>query len=669
MFGEGFDLPQLKIAALHDVHKSLAITIQFIGRFARTASGIGEATVIANNADAKVEEALEDLYSKDADWNVVLRRLSGEETGRQVRRSEFIAGFTDPPIGLPLQNIQPKMSMVAYRTACDDWNPGAIRDVVEEERFFAKPSVNARHKVVVFVTQERSPIDWGETKEIQNVEYDLYLLHWDEEQCVLCINSTNNRSLHRGLAEAVAGEDTHIIRGEDVYRTLHGINRPILTNIGLRSSYSRAVRFSMYVGSDVKAGLTAASLTGRSKTNIFAHGFEGGGRTSIGCSYKGRVWAYRVAEDISEWITWCHHVVAKLIDHSISVDEILQHVIIPEQITERPSFVPVAVEWSDYFFVRSEDSIFVEIGDRKVPFYEAEMNISIFSESGPLRFSVHAGSESVEYEVVFEDGKVDYRSLGSYEAYIHASNRRNRLSDWFQDEPPLIRFVNNAFLVYDLWYAPREAEVYDPYERNRIVVWDWSGVRLKRESKMKAVKDPPALRERSDSIQAKVIDQLVRSGGEPEYDIVFDDDGTGEAADVVAVKVSGDRLLVHLYHCKYSRREDPGQRVADLYEVCGQAQRSVHWKGAADHLMEHLALRESQRQRKYQTTRFEKGGVDDLNTIARQIRHLETDLTIFIVQPGLTQSDATIEQLKLLAATELYLQKTYAVDLEVIASA
>jgi superfamily II DNA or RNA helicase len=61
MLGEGFDLPQLKIAALHDIHKSLAVTIQFTGRFTRTTSGIGEATIVANAADANVEEALEDL--------------------------------------------------------------------------------------------------------------------------------------------------------------------------------------------------------------------------------------------------------------------------------------------------------------------------------------------------------------------------------------------------------------------------------------------------------------------------------------------------------------------------------------------------------------------------------------------------------------------------------
>ena len=36
MLGEGFDLPALKVAAVHDPQKSLAVTLQFIGRFTRT---------------------------------------------------------------------------------------------------------------------------------------------------------------------------------------------------------------------------------------------------------------------------------------------------------------------------------------------------------------------------------------------------------------------------------------------------------------------------------------------------------------------------------------------------------------------------------------------------------------------------------------------------------
>jgi superfamily II DNA or RNA helicase len=33
MLGEGFDLPELKIAAFHDIRKTLAVTLQLVGRF------------------------------------------------------------------------------------------------------------------------------------------------------------------------------------------------------------------------------------------------------------------------------------------------------------------------------------------------------------------------------------------------------------------------------------------------------------------------------------------------------------------------------------------------------------------------------------------------------------------------------------------------------------
>src|SRR5205807_6230356 len=86
MLGEGFDLPELKIAALHDVHKSLAVTLQFTGRFTRDQANVGDATIVANVADARVEEALEALYGEDPDWNLLLRQLTEEAAGEQILR-------------------------------------------------------------------------------------------------------------------------------------------------------------------------------------------------------------------------------------------------------------------------------------------------------------------------------------------------------------------------------------------------------------------------------------------------------------------------------------------------------------------------------------------------------------------------------------------------------
>lgn len=48
MLGEGFDLPELKIAAFHDVRKSLPITLQLIGRFTRYRSDLSTAKAVVN---------------------------------------------------------------------------------------------------------------------------------------------------------------------------------------------------------------------------------------------------------------------------------------------------------------------------------------------------------------------------------------------------------------------------------------------------------------------------------------------------------------------------------------------------------------------------------------------------------------------------------------------
>ena len=92
MLGEGFDLPELKIAAVHDTHKSLSVLLQFTGRFTRSSGdNIGEATVIANIADQRVSMALERLYSEDADWNHLLSEFSSAAVKEHTELIEFLS--------------------------------------------------------------------------------------------------------------------------------------------------------------------------------------------------------------------------------------------------------------------------------------------------------------------------------------------------------------------------------------------------------------------------------------------------------------------------------------------------------------------------------------------------------------------------------------------------
>jgi superfamily II DNA or RNA helicase len=89
MFGEGFDLPELKIAAIHDPHKTIGITLQFVGRFARSSPTLGDATVVVGRPDRDYDPELRKLFAEDADWNRIIRDLSENEVFAQLEASDF----------------------------------------------------------------------------------------------------------------------------------------------------------------------------------------------------------------------------------------------------------------------------------------------------------------------------------------------------------------------------------------------------------------------------------------------------------------------------------------------------------------------------------------------------------------------------------------------------
>jgi superfamily II DNA or RNA helicase len=201
MLGEGFDLPELKIAALHDVHKSLAVTLQFTGRFTRGKTRIGDATMVANVADPEVEDRVEALYAEDADWNVLLRRLSESASARELRRSEILEGFANPPARIRLENVLPKMSTMVYRTKCQQWRPKAVVDVLEG--LLEEPSINHRENVAVFFTVEQESVPWGDIRDLLNTTFHVFLAHWDSERALLFIHTSNKDTSLDPIAKAL----------------------------------------------------------------------------------------------------------------------------------------------------------------------------------------------------------------------------------------------------------------------------------------------------------------------------------------------------------------------------------------------------------------------------------------------------------------------------------
>lgn len=130
MLGEGFDLPALKIAAIHDPQKSLAVTLQFIGRFMRTGNtALGAASAFVPLQVAGIDERLRKLYGEDADWNEVIQDLSEHGIGREKERTDFEHEFASRPREIAMRSIHPKMSTVTYQSPTTlIWTPETIYD-------------------------------------------------------------------------------------------------------------------------------------------------------------------------------------------------------------------------------------------------------------------------------------------------------------------------------------------------------------------------------------------------------------------------------------------------------------------------------------------------------------------------------------------------------------
>jgi superfamily II DNA or RNA helicase len=655
MLGEGFDLKTLKVAAIHDPHKSLAVTLQFIGRFARVGGDeLGDASVFVPRPTGDIDDRLRRLYGEDADWNILIRDLSQTEVDLERERTDFEVGFTSIPDEVVMKSVQPKMSTVVFRTAELEWNPEAVYEMFGEDQLLTKRiAINDAAHVVWFVTAEQVPVAWGDFSNFREVIHNLYIVHCDLESGLLYINSSNNDGVHEDLAKAIGGESVEVIRGDVVYRVLGSIARRVPTNVGLLDAVNRNRRFSMHVGADVLEGFGPGAAQ-KSKTNIFAHGYSNGNRVSFGASRKGRIWSHRVANTILDWVNWVRIVGALITDESISVASVLQGFIIPTAATERPDLVPLGIEWPYFLIGNTSESRLVSFAGEEIPLLDLDLEIIDRSNTGPIKFEVKSDNWTAKYLMTFGDQGPVISADGA-DATIATTAGPQRLSEYMTKKGMLVYFEKEAVLSPD-GYIIQPDRSRQRFDSNSLEVVDWDGVNIRTESQ--------GPERRTDTVQFRAIEIL---SGEADWEVIIDDDGSGEVADVVSFRRNEGTLEVQLTHCKFSSGDTPGARLADLYELCGQAVKSHKARSEVELVIRKLIRRENRRQKNGQTG-FIKGDGRTLMSILNEARMLDVKVTVELVQPGLSKLAFTTPLSELLGCTQLYLSETYNSAMRVMCS-
>ena len=137
---------------------------------------------------------------------------------------------------------------------------------------------------------------------------------------------------------------------------------------------------------------------------------------------------------------------------------------------------------------------------------------------------------------------------------------------------------------------------------------------------------------------------------------------------MVAMRMAGSKLIVELYHCKFSADAKAGARLEDLYEVCGQTQKCIRWRERPDIFLNHLLKREATRRRAGRPSRFEKGSRAVVAAWLNRWKTVHYEFHAVIVQPGFSKAKAEQSHLELFAATQSLLMDTWGMTLRIFAS-
>jgi len=358
-------------------------------------------------------------------------------------------------------------------------------------------------------------------------------------------------------------------------------------------------------------------------------------------------------------LDWCGIIGAKLTNESINTDVILDNVMLQREVTTLPPETVLSLDWPLELLRQSEERVVLKGNNQELPLSLCGIEYEATPEN---QNSIHFRIESDQFacKLCLKIGGIrgfEVKRVGGTPLIIQVGRLEQALDSYLSDYPPLVHFCDLSELDGNLLVSPKERrDLVLPPER--FDAWDWSGSNITFESTWKDGK------QRSDSIQQRAADHY-RDGG---YQLVINDDGKGDAADLICLKEEDDRLRLALVHCKFSGGANAGARVKDVVEVCSQAVRSAKWQWRFRELCRHIAVRERTLRTPERPTKFLHGNPKDLNHFLRVSRFKHVRAEIVIVQPGLSQRECSPDQTAVLAAADAFLQETVGVSLDIVCS-
>lgn len=644
MLGEGFDLPELKIAAVHAPHKSLEVTLQFIGRFARTSKErLGEAKFLAAPNDIRIET--ERLYEEDAAWQEIVANLSASRIEAEARTRDDLETFEVGKLkegglaDLSLYSLSPYVHVKIYSVESADLST-AFKLPPGFSVVFS--SISESLSAGIFITQEIKQPKWTEHERFQRLEYDLFVLYYDRHAGLLFINSSRRTlSLYEMIGGSISGYTHKILPIFKINRVLRHLASLECFSVGMRNRARGASMESYRMIAGSRAHKAISPTAGR----LFHRGhiFARTGDITIGYSSGSKVWS-NIYLKIPALVQWCRELALKIVDDSSFItNSELDNLPISRPVEELPDVV-LAVDWDEDAYVKPFRLVYKRDGRIVHECAALDCDLVLDKADGIVRIS----SSVFQYPVRFR--------LGAGRFFEPAIGPEEELHVVLaEEEVDIVAYLNNqplSFFTPDFSRVRGEEifpgwEEVESYPRDQIIAWDWLalGVDISKEF------GPGSIHE---YLKVELFEKSS---------ILIYDHGSGETADFVSIKEEGNVFIIALYHCKSSGGDSPGERVSDVYEVCGQVVKSTMWLARLDRLTQRLEKRVEG------ASQLLKGTSRAMKKMLERAAREEVRYEIILVQPGIAMSRSTEKTLSVIAAANEFVKMAGPIQMKVIGSA
>jgi hypothetical protein len=480
MLGEGFDLPKLKIAALHTPHRSLSVTLQFLGRFARiNGEGLGDAKILA--VQAEIEEDLEAVFQENEAWSRMVRAIGEERISREVEIREFLDEFqVDPTIGD--ESTLDDLSLYSFNL----FNHVKIYHVHGTVNLHAVPEltgfitekiwVNESQATLAFIAREEVVPKWTTAGVLSSVDHHMFVLYHDTLAGLLFICATCREDvIYKQLAEVFVAGPVSSLSLSRINRVLRSFTALELFNVGMRnrSRGSVAESYRQIAGSAAHYAIAKSDGTLYHRGHVFGRGLTAHGRTTIGLSSLSKIWRLESTK-LPQLVKWCQSLARDIENPAPFVTGIaIDHLDAGIEITRLPQLPLLGADWQDAFYAKAP-TIMLSQQSEPVSILDIDLT-AVWSVTQPDHYFITLQAPTQKTQLLFRLApfpSVVYADEHQPRWEVDRGRRRYDLAQYLSESPLRFHLADGSLLEgCQLFEASHAEEPFEAIELMEAVNW------------------------------------------------------------------------------------------------------------------------------------------------------------------------------------------------------